>query len=199
MPRHLDWRSTLSCCVFLVLDRCIKLQRSLIELYRTILHQILKSKRGLCRTAFPDWQPKFAASAPSMSILIEAMKNSPTQDVLSTNSRFVTDNLDDYNRDSIGKPQLATLMLYLTRSTRVKILLSSRAEVPIENTFRGVTGICLESLTSPDILAFIHSRLWKYFSATLQVYFAFTGDACVLDLRSRSTNSEATSCRLMWR
>lgn len=52
-------------------------------------------------------------------------------------------------------------MLDLTRFTRVKILLSSSPEVPFENTFRGVPRMCLESLTSPYISAYIHSRLWE--------------------------------------
>ncbi|KAM0721527.1 hypothetical protein Q7P37_002452 [Cladosporium fusiforme] len=137
-----------------------KLQRSLVGLYRTILYRILKTERKLCRIAFPDWRPKFAESAPSMSTLTEAMKNILSQDVLSANFCFVIDGLDEYDRDSIGKTQLATLMLDLTRSTKVKILLSSRPEVPFENAFRGAPGICLESLTSPDISAYIHSRLW---------------------------------------
>lgn len=72
---------------------------------------------------------------------------------------LVLDGLDEYDRDSIGKTQVATLMLDLIRSTRVNKLLSSSLEVPVENAFRGVPGMCLESPTSPDISAYIHSRL----------------------------------------
>lgn len=139
-----------------------KLQRFLVGLYRTILYRILKTEPKLSRVAFPDWEPnKFAGSAPSMSALTEAMKNILAQDVLSANFCFVIDGLDEYDRDSIGKTKLATLMLDITSSERVKILLSSRPEVPFENAYRGVPGICLESLTGSDILVYIESRLWS--------------------------------------
>jgi hypothetical protein len=51
------------------------LQRSTVGLFRTLLHQILKTEESASRLVFPDWEAKFAASQPSVETLLAAMKN----------------------------------------------------------------------------------------------------------------------------
>jgi hypothetical protein len=140
------------------------LQRSTVGLFRTLLHQILKTEESACRIAFPDWEAKFAASQPSVETLAAAMKNVLKDGVLNTNFFFIIDGLDEYDADSIGKRQLADFVGGMTASTKVKILLASRPEAPFESVF-GVGLRCptlrLETLTKSDISCYVAARLWN--------------------------------------
>jgi hypothetical protein len=130
------------------------LQRSLIGLYRTMLTQMLKTDDSLCRIAFPDWQRRYSETEPTMEMLKAAMNNLLACTTMFTKFFFAIDGLDEYERDSIGKTELAELMLNLTRSYKVKLLLSSRPESPFEVAFRTCPSLRLESLTKHDILAY---------------------------------------------
>jgi len=140
------------------------LQRSTVGLLRTLLHQILKTEESACRTAFPKWEAKFAASPPSVETLAAAMKNVLKEGVLNTNFFFIIDGLDEYDADSIGKRQLADFVGSMTVSTKVKIVLASRPEAPFESVF-GVGLRCptlrLEVFTKNDISSYVAARLWK--------------------------------------
>ncbi|KAM0708445.1 hypothetical protein Q7P35_005097 [Cladosporium inversicolor] len=138
-----------------------ELQRSLVGLYRTLLFQILKSDDRLCRIAFQDWQCKFSEEQPTLGMLKAAMNRLLKADALSKNFFFMIDGLDEYDRDSVGKTELAELMLDMTRSKRIKLLLSSRPETPFETVFRDCPVLRLELLTMPDISAYVEKRLWS--------------------------------------
>jgi hypothetical protein len=137
------------------------LQRSLVGLYRTLLHQMLKAEEHMCRIAFPDWQRKFSDAEPTLGMLTAAVQRILTSGQLSNNFFFIIDGLDEYDRDSIGKTQLAELMLDLTRSPRVKLLLSSRPETPFKAAFQQCPTLRLEKLTEPDMSAYVNKRLWS--------------------------------------
>ena len=137
------------------------LQRSLVGLYRTLLHQMLKKEEHMCRIAFPDWQRKFENTEPTLGMLTAAVNRILTSGRLSNNFFFIIDGLDEYDRDSIGKTQLAELMLELTRSPRVKLLLSSRPETPFKTAFQQCPTLRLEKLTESDISAYVNTRLWS--------------------------------------
>ncbi|GAB7326361.1 hypothetical protein MBLNU13_g10396t2 [Cladosporium sp. NU13] len=137
------------------------LQRSLVGLYRTLLHQMLKKEEHMCRVAFPDWQRKFKETEPTLGMLTAAVNKILTSGELSNNFFFIIDGLDEYDRDSIGKTQLAKLMLDLTHSPRVKVLLSSRPETPFKIAFLQCPTLRLEELTKPDVSAYVNKRLWS--------------------------------------
>jgi hypothetical protein len=94
-------------------------------------------------------------------MLTAAMNKILTSGQLSNNFFFIIDGLDEYDRDSIGKMQLAELMLELTRSSRVKLLLSSRPDTPFKTAFQPCPTLRLEKLTGPDISAYVKKRLWS--------------------------------------
>jgi hypothetical protein len=135
-------------------------QRSLVGLYRTLLFRILKAQNFPCRIAFPEWQLRFAKIKPSLEMFVAAMRNLLGSQALTTNFFFIIDGPDEFERDSIGKAELAELMLEMTKTRRVKILLSSRPETPFENAFGSCPRLRLETLTRPDILAYISAKLW---------------------------------------
>ncbi|KAM0718127.1 hypothetical protein Q7P37_006459 [Cladosporium fusiforme] len=137
------------------------LQRSLVGLYRTFLLQVLRTDDRLCRTAFPDWEVKFRTTDPSIEMLTTAMNNILSKGEMPANFFFIIDGLDEYDRDSIGKGELVELMWMMTRSSRVKLLLSSRLETEFHNGFRSCPSIRLEDLTEPDIRNYIQARLWN--------------------------------------
>jgi hypothetical protein len=137
------------------------LQRSLIGLYRTMLTQMLKTDDSLCRIAFPDWQRRYSETEPTMEMLKAAMNNLLACTTMFTKFFFAIDGLDEYERDSIGKTELAELMLNLTRSYKVKLLLSSRPESPFEVAFRTCPSLRLESLTKRHIWIYTKNRLFS--------------------------------------
>lgn len=138
-----------------------QLQRSLVGFYRALLYQILKADDHLCKIAFPDWRQKFSTTEPSISMLTAAMNKLLAPGMLSNNFFFMIDGLDEYERDSIGKAELAELIMNMTRSRRIKILVSSRPEAPFERAFRQHPMLRLETLTAPDIVTYVELRLWS--------------------------------------
>lgn len=138
-----------------------ELQRSLVGLYRSLIHQILKADEHMCRAAFPEWQERFAEREPTIEMLTVAMDNILSAGSLSKNFFFIIDGLDEYDRDSMGKTQLAELMLHMSQSPRVKLLISSRPETPFKNVFRQCRTLNLESLTASDIETFVKRSLWS--------------------------------------
>ena len=137
------------------------LQKSLVGLYRTLLLQMLKEDDRLCRIAFPDWQLKFNTAEATLEMLSIAMENILSDGALSTNFFFIVDGLDEYERDNIGKSELAELMGTIAKSPRVKILLSSRPEAAFERYFQACPSLRLEDLTRRDITKYIHDQLWS--------------------------------------
>lgn len=138
-----------------------ELQRSLVGLHRTLLYQMLTADERMCRAAFPKWQPKFGNAEPTLDMLTIAMTKLLKSTLLSKNFFFAIDGLDEYNRDSVGKTTLAELMLDLTRSPKVKLLLSSRPETRFEVVFRHCPLLRLEQLTKPDTIAYVNKKLWS--------------------------------------
>lgn len=137
------------------------LQKSLVGLYRTLLLQMLKEDDRLCRIAFPDWQLKFNTAEATLEMLSIAMENILSDGALSTNFFFIVDGLDEYERDNIGKSELAELMGTIAKSPRVKILLSSRPEAAFERYFQARPSLRLEELTRRDITKYIQDQLWS--------------------------------------
>jgi hypothetical protein len=60
----------------------------------------------------------------------------------------------------VGKGELAELMVSMTRSPRVKLLLSSRPESPFEVGFQVYPSLRLEDLTRTDIVKYVQAKLW---------------------------------------
>lgn len=94
-------------------------------------------------------------------MLTTAMNNILSKGEMPANFFFIIDGLDEYDRDSIGKGELVELMWMMTRSSRVKLLLSSRLETEFHNGFRSCPSIRLEDLTERDIRNYIQARLWN--------------------------------------
>jgi len=137
------------------------LQRSLVGLLRTLLHQMLRTNDRLCRVAFPDWQLRFGTAVPTLSMMTAAMKNVLASDALSTNFFFIIDGLDEYERDGVGKTELANLFLKMTKSSRVKLLISSRPENQFRTAFMRCPTLQLETLTKTDISVYVNTGLWS--------------------------------------
>lgn len=138
-----------------------QLQRSIDGLYRTLLHQMLKADEQMCRVAFPDWQEKFIGTEPTIEMLAVAMKNVLTAGMLRKSFCFIVDGLDEYDGDSIRKTQLAKLMLNLTKTSRVKLLISSRPESPFRSVFQPCPTLRLEQLTARDMEVYVEKTLWS--------------------------------------
>ncbi|TLD09746.1 small s protein [Venturia nashicola] len=137
------------------------MQRTLSGLYRSLLYQVLKIDKHLCRVAFPNWQQKFAKVEPTMAMMTSALHAILRTDTISTNFFFAIDGLDEYDQDSIGKMDLTQIFLGLARSKRVKFLVSSRPEAVFQSSLRHCPTVRLESMTALDILSFVKTRLWS--------------------------------------
>lgn len=74
---------------------------------------------------------------------------------------FIIDGLDEYNRDNIGKTELVDMSLEMASCPNIKLLLSSRPEMPFATGFRRCPSLRLETLTKPDITAYINAKLWS--------------------------------------
>lgn len=138
-----------------------RLQKSLAGLFRTLLCQILRKEPELCRVAFPEWQIKYRDEDPLPEILAEAMHNVVRNHSATINYLFIIDGLDEYNRDNIGKTELVDIFLKMASCPNIKLLLSSRPETPFATGFRRCPSLRLETLTKPDITAYINAKLWS--------------------------------------
>lgn len=136
-----------------------KPQRSLNGLYRALLYQMLKKEASLCRIAFPDWQTSFSNIEPSTSMLSSAIKKLFAMDADTPKFFIMIDGLDEYEADSIGKANLADILSSISSSLKLKLLLASRPEIPFEIRLGRNPSLRLETLTKPDISAYVKARL----------------------------------------
>lgn len=118
----------------------------------------------MCRTAFPEWQIKFKDEHPLLETLVQAINNIVKNDSVTIKYLFVIDGLDEYNRDNIGKTELVDMFLEIVSCLNIKLLLSSRPEMPFATGFRRCPSLRLETLTKSDIMAYINAKLWSYSS-----------------------------------
>lgn len=136
-----------------------RLQRSLLGLYRTLLFRILKADNSLCRVAFPHWHYRFKEREPTMEMVTFAMGEVLRYEETGTKFLFVVDGMDEYESDSMGKADLAWLMLDMAASSRVKWVISSRPEAHFKTAFRRCQSLCLQTLTKPDIREYVDTKL----------------------------------------
>lgn len=137
-----------------------ELQKSLVGLYRTLLYHILLQELEICRVAFPEWRIKYGHTEPTSETLYEAIEHLAKRSCLSFRYVFVIDGLDEYDGDTGEKTKLVDIFLTLAQCPDIKLLLSSRSEVPFATGFRHCPSLRLEECTKPDIAKIIHSRLW---------------------------------------
>ena len=137
-----------------------QMQRSLLGLYRSLLYQILKGRKGSCRVAFPEWHANFSHEDPTIEMLTRAMNNVlASEQNVTTNFFFLIDGLDEYETDSVGKSQLAQYMLELAMLPHVRLVLASRPEPAFEFAFRKCPALRLEALTEADIRTYVKTSL----------------------------------------
>lgn len=143
-----------------------ELQKSLSGLFRTLLFHILRKMSRACRVAFPEWRTTFKHSTqvPTPEMLIQAMSNVIRDGSFSTNYFFTIDGLDEYNRGNDRKMELVELFLSLAQYPNVKLLLSSRPEVPFATGFKNCPCLRLETLTRADIRTYVRAKLWSNLS-----------------------------------
>lgn len=136
-----------------------ELQRTLVGLYRSLLYEILRQDQRMCRIAFPFWEREFSDTPPTLPSLRAAMDSVLETDEMSTSFLFLIDGLDEYDSDGVGKTELAEIVLGMARSSKIKIVVSSRPETSFENSFRCYKKLRLQDLTKGDIANFVESRL----------------------------------------
>lgn len=135
------------------------LQRSLAGLCRAFLHHALERQPDMCRVAFPGWRSGLGMKDPVLEYLLPAIKNLIKDQSNLTKYSFLVDGLDQCEEEDIG--ELVKLLLDMSKCPNIKLLLSSRRQMPFQAAFRSCPTMRLETFTRPDIEAFIHAELWS--------------------------------------
>ena len=112
------------------------------------------------RRAFPNWQPSFASTEPTLPTLSAAMKNLLGAKALQQRYLLLIDGLDEYDSVSVGMSKLADYMLEMTATSEVKLVVSSRPWIPFELAFAACPKIAVETLTRSDIAEYTHDRVY---------------------------------------
>jgi hypothetical protein len=139
------------------------MQKSQVGLLQSLLCEILKQRPSLIPKILPTrWQSVGihgnAALPWSMSELSDAFSRLAHAE-LETKFCFFIDGLDEFD----GNHQsLIELIIDMTRTSRVKILASSRPWLVFQDAFESSPKLMLQDLTHDDIEAFTHDTLYRH-------------------------------------
>ncbi|KAK3693009.1 hypothetical protein B0T22DRAFT_475859 [Podospora appendiculata] len=141
-----------------------RLQKSELEMLRSLLHQILSKRKDLLEVAFPEqYKIMFNGggggrgdmSEPQIQELKRALNNIITGSS-STCFFLAVDGLDEYDGGNKDMAFLAETFNDLSAYPNVKTSISSRPWVVFEENFVGCPRLRLHELTRPDITRYVH-------------------------------------------
>jgi hypothetical protein len=172
LERHLKtWvgRLPLSIVTFFFWNGGSKAQRSQEGLFRSLLHQVLRTQRKLIRTILPDQWQEFHRDALdgvsgdtrvtwSFSVLENAFTAFVEQTSVHTKHFLLIDGLDEYEGNHAA---LAEMFKKLAKSSNVKMCLASRPWVVFESAFKNIPRLRLQDLTAGDIRKHANDNLYR--------------------------------------
>jgi hypothetical protein len=172
LERHLKtWVGglPLSIVTFFFWNGGSKAQRSQEGLFRSLLHQVLRTQRKLIRTILPDQWQEFHRDAKdgvssntrvtwSLSVLEKAFTAFVEQTSVHTKQFLLVDGLDEYEGNHAA---LAEMFKKLAKSSGVKMCLASRPWVVFENAFKNIPRLRLQDLTAGDIRKHANDSLYR--------------------------------------
>ncbi|KAK0638601.1 hypothetical protein B0T16DRAFT_421405 [Cercophora newfieldiana] len=144
------------------------LQKSEAGVLRSLLHQILWSRRDMIQVAFPERYNSMCMSGTGSSTFepqAPELKRTLTKLVESypaTSFFFAVDGLDEYDAGNEEMSLLVQLFQKFGAHPNVKVLLSSRPWVVFEESFRECPRLRLHELTRPDITHFVHDKIKQH-------------------------------------
>jgi hypothetical protein len=144
-----------------------ELQKSLTGLLRSLFYEVLCQCPELISLAFPelfkDLDQLFELTDFRLRInkwtlpdLMRALNHLVTQELFPAKYCFLIDGLDEFNGDH---EEVARLLRSWTRSSPVKVCVSSRPLIAFENTFGDCPGLMLQHLTYNDIKYYVDTKL----------------------------------------
>ena len=139
------------------------MQKSQVGLLQGLLREILQQRPTLIPKVLPTrWQSiavqSNAASSWTISELSDAFRRLAEED-LNTKFCFFIDGLDEFDGDH---HKLVELIVDMTRTSRVKILASSRPWLVFQDAFERSPKLMLQDLTYNDIKTFTHDTLYHH-------------------------------------
>ncbi|KAK2066716.1 hypothetical protein P8C59_000506 [Phyllachora maydis] len=146
-------------------------QKSVLGLYRTLLHQILARSPGFTPHVFPDQWNK-ALSQPTLQTAISILDDEITtaferlaryHDAFSVGKycfALFVDGLDEYEETtSIDRREMVKLLTDLANNKTFKICVSSRPENPFLDLFDEGSRVYLHDLTKTDLIEYVEGKL----------------------------------------
>jgi hypothetical protein len=138
------------------------LQKSQEGLFRAILYQVLEQEPSLGPVLFPEQYLPGAkwSQFPTFHDLQRALSRFRRSIGSSQRVAMLIDGLDELD-DAMNftMTELAEKFLEMTRSPKIKALLSSRPLAPFEFTFRQQPKLRLHNLTHKDITTYVNDKL----------------------------------------
>ncbi|KAK4449831.1 hypothetical protein QBC34DRAFT_350397 [Podospora aff. communis PSN243] len=139
-------------------------QKSQLGLLRTLLYQLLRQQRELCRNAAPGRYLYFQLAGhdspepPDWTIaeLQEAITHFMSRAGIDSRLAMFIDGLDEYDGDHNG---LISFVKSLHDSHKVKLCVSSRPWVEFRDAFAAYPSLRMEQFTKPDIEKYVRRRI----------------------------------------
>lgn len=162
-------------------------QKSLMGLYRTLLHQILTASPDLIQNLLPD-QWAQALLQPKLQTALEILDGDIKQAFKQLSSQnddtffngcyftFFIDALDEYQvTTSVDRCEMVEALMKLANSTsgNFKICVSSRIENPFMDLFSEDTRFYLHKLTQSDMESYVEGKLQPVGSLFERQHLAF--------------------------
>jgi len=142
------------------------MQKSELGLLRALLHQVLSSCPQMGSVAFPDiWSKNYSDAIDGLSSdwinalplkrLRSALQRVAEQTKIPLKIFFLVDGLDEFAGDH---EELATLFKVISRSSTIKICVSSRPWIIFEQIYGLRPSLRLQDLTEGDIAFYVNSK-----------------------------------------
>ncbi|RMJ07602.1 hypothetical protein CDV36_012796 [Fusarium kuroshium] len=140
-------------------------QRSLLGIFRSILHQYLSKYTDQLKTILPCAYDDvsrcqvFKQQTPNLSWTAGKLEDAFERLIKSTSHKrlcLFIDGLDEYQGDHAA---MARFLVKVGTHSHVKICVSSRPWLQIENVFKSCPTLRLQNLTKNDIFVYVEDRL----------------------------------------
>ena len=132
-------------------------QKSLVGLLRSILYQIVSTNPELVDIILPTF--KDGGSSWTIRSLSNALRHLISHEQNGVYYFFLIDGLDEFSADSAAQAEWISLVKYMSQLPRVKLCVSSRPEVHLQDTFGGHPQLRLQDFTWKDIFNYTEGTL----------------------------------------
>lgn len=136
--------------------------KSLSGLYRGIFHNLISSDHTFAEILFPEYVldgHQFDDDFPTLPHLTSVFERLYMATDLPAAVVLLIDGLDEYEAESSDQMKLAENLRQASKSTNLKIIVSSRPETAFEIAFRGANKLRLHELTENDRRKFVSDKL----------------------------------------